>query len=170
VSGLRRAELFATATERIAGLFLAVVTGLTFLTVVLRYGFSMSIPDSYDLSRNLLGILIFWGIAMTGFRGEHITVDLLWGTLPQRGRHVLSLLSNVFTLVCMLVFSWAMAIKVLSTAASGETTYDLSLPIWPFYALAWAGLAVSVPLLVLRLILQRSRPIGTETAAPSHSH
>jgi TRAP-type C4-dicarboxylate transport system permease small subunit len=167
---LRRAERFATAAEKVAGLFLAVVTILTFFTVLLRYGFSVSIPDSYDLSRNLLGILTFWGIAMTGFRGEHITVDLVWGALPPRGQYVLNLLSNIVTLSCMVVFSWAMAIKVLNTAASRETTYDLSLPVWPFYALAWAGLAVSVLLLVLRLILEQIRPIGAVAASPSHSH
>jgi TRAP-type C4-dicarboxylate transport system permease small subunit len=150
----RRAELFIAGAERAAGGFLAVVTVLTFVTVVLRYGFSTSIPDSYDLSRNFLGILIFWGIAITGFRGEHITVDLVWGALPPSGKRVLDLVSTVFTLICMGVFAWAMASKVLGTRASHETTYDLNLPVWPFYAVAWAGLAVSVVLLVLRLVGQ----------------
>ncbi len=153
-AAIARATRFATTAERVAGLFLAIVTLLTFLTVVLRYGFSVSIPDSYDLSRNFLGILTFWGIAMTGFRGEHITVDLLWGALPRRGQRMLDIVSTVFTMFCMAVFSYAMATKVLGTEASGETTYDLNLPIWPFYALAWAGLAMSVLLLLLRLASQ----------------
>jgi TRAP-type C4-dicarboxylate transport system permease small subunit len=150
---LRPAGGFATAAERIAGLFLAVVTALTFATVVLRYGFSTSIPDSYDLSRNFLGILTFWGIAMTGFRGEHITVDLLWGALPPAGKRVLDVMSTLFTLFCMAVFAYAMATKVMGTLNSGETTYDLNLPLWPFYGLAWAGIAISVPLLILRLAM-----------------
>ena len=40
-----------------------------------------SIPDSYDFGRLLLGILIFWGIAATSYRGTHITVDLVWAAV-----------------------------------------------------------------------------------------
>jgi TRAP-type C4-dicarboxylate transport system permease small subunit len=159
---LRGADLFIAGAERLAGSFLAIVTALTFATVVLRYGFSISIPDSYDLSRNFLGILIFWGIAITGFRGEHITVDLIFGLLPPAGKRTLDILSTLFTLGCMAAFAWAMATKVLGTRADGETTYDLSLPIWPFYALAWAGLAISVLLLLLRLAGQVTRPAAPD--------
>ena len=167
---LRGAGRFADAAERVAGLFLALVTALTFAAVVLRYGFSVGIPDAYDLSRNCLGIVTFWGIAMTGFRGEHITVDLVWGALPPSGRRVLDLLSSLFTLACMAVFAAAMGAKVLGTRASGETTYDLGLPIWPFYALAWAGLAVSVLLVILRLVNQLTQPVSAEAVVLPLSH
>ncbi len=164
------AELFTTIVERAAGAFLALVTALTFATVVLRYGFSVSIPDSYDLSRNFLGILIFWGIAVTGFRGEHITVDLVWGFLPPRGKQALDLLATLFTLGCMATFAWAMATKVLGTLHSGETTYDLNLPLWPFYGLAWGGLVMSVPLLLVRLMRQFRQPAAMIAAAPTITH
>ena len=32
----------------------------------------------------LLGILIFWGIAATSYRGGHITVDLVWANKSAR--------------------------------------------------------------------------------------
>ena len=32
----------------------------------------------------LLGILIFWGIAATSYRGTHITVDLVWSAAGPR--------------------------------------------------------------------------------------
>ena len=152
------ADLFVAGAERLAGSLLAVVTALTFAAVALRYGFGATIPDSYDLSRNLLGILIFWGIAITGFRGNHITVDLVWGLLPPRGRRALDLAATLFTLGCMAAFAWAMATKALGTYRSGETTYDLNLPVWPFQALAWAGLGVAVLLLAVRLAKQALQP------------
>jgi len=43
--------------------------------------FNYSIPDSFDIGRLLLGILIFWGIAATSYRGGHITVDLVWANV-----------------------------------------------------------------------------------------
>lgn len=159
------ADRLIAGAERLAGAFLAFVTALTFVSVVLRYVFAWSIPDSYDLSRNFLGIMIFWGIAITCFRGEHICVDLLWGALPPRGRRVLDLLASVFTLGCMAVFAWAMALKVLDEYTTSEQTYDLRLPVWPFYCAAWVGIAASVPLLVLRLVRQWRAPLGAgETA------
>src|ERR1700761_7442892 len=99
------ADRLILGVEQVAGGFLAVVTALTFVSVVLRYVFSWSIPDAYDLSRNFLGILIFWGIAVTGFRGDHITVDLLWGALPPPGKRTLDVLGTIFTLFCMAVFT-----------------------------------------------------------------
>jgi TRAP-type C4-dicarboxylate transport system permease small subunit len=156
--------------ERVAGAFLAVVTALTFVSVVLRYGFDRSIPDSYDLSRNFLGILIFWGIAVTGWRGDHITVELLYGALPRRARHALDLLGTLFALCCMGVFAWAMGHKVLDERASGEQTYDLHLAVWPFYLLAWLGIAVGTLLLAVRLLRQLREPPAEPAADIQISH
>ena len=75
-------ERFIALIELTAAGFLAVVTALTFVSVILRYFFSWAIPDSYDLTRLLLGILIFWGMAVASYRGDHISVDLLWGVSP----------------------------------------------------------------------------------------
>jgi TRAP-type C4-dicarboxylate transport system permease small subunit len=97
-----------------------------------------------------LGILIFWGIAVIGYRGDHITVELFWNILPARGRRVLDILATLFTLFCMACFAWTMLDKVVDTQRSGETTYDLHMPVWPFYALAWIGIAGSVLLLIVR--------------------
>ncbi len=156
--------------ERVAGAFLAFVVALTFVSVVLRYAFAWSIPDSYDLSRLFLGILIFWGIAVTGYRGDHITVDLLWNALPRRARHTLDLLATLFTLGCMAVFAWAMASKVLDELATDERTYDLRMPVWPFYLLAWLGLGASVLLLIVRLARQLRAPEAAAEAALPASH
>ena len=159
-----------TRAEWVAGGFLAFVTALTFISVVLRYIFGWSIPDSYDLSRNFLGILIFWGIAVTSYRGEHITVELLWGALPPRGRWLLDLAATLFTLGCMAVFAWAMADKVLDVAGSGETTYDLHMVVWPFYALAWLGIAGAVLLLVVRFLRQCQTPATGVVPSLTASH
>jgi TRAP-type C4-dicarboxylate transport system permease small subunit len=158
------ADRLMQGVERVAGALLAIVTALTFVSVVLRYLFGWSIPDAYDLSRNFLGILIFWGIAVTSFRAEHITVDLLWSQLPPRGRRGLDVLATLFTLGCMAAFVAAMLRKVLDERASAEETYDLHLKVWPFYALAWIGIALSVLLLVVRLVRQVRTPAA---AAPA---
>ena len=64
--------------EWLAATFVGLVAADIFISVALRKFFGTSIPDSYDFGRLLLGVLIFWGIAATSYRGGHITVDLLW--------------------------------------------------------------------------------------------
>jgi TRAP-type C4-dicarboxylate transport system permease small subunit len=143
-------ERVINAIELTAAAFLAVVTALTFAAVVARYLFAWGIPDSHDFSRLLLGILIFWGIAVASYRGQHITVDLLWSAVGPAVRRALDLFADLVSLGAMAVFTWMMAVKVLDTRAADILTFDLRVPVWPFYLLAWAGLAAAIILLGFR--------------------
>src|ERR1700732_3259750 len=79
-------DRFIDTIEWLAAAFVGIVAVDIFVSVLLRYFFSVSIPDSYDFGKLLLGILIFWGIAATSYRGGHITVDLLWSAVGPQGK------------------------------------------------------------------------------------
>ncbi|MEP7032062.1 MAG: TRAP transporter small permease [Pseudolabrys sp.] len=148
--------------------FLAVVTLLVFVSVFLRYFFAWSIPDSYDFTRLLLGILIFWGMAVASYRGDHITVDLLWGAMPARVQRVMDVFAALVTLIGMGAFTYMFAGKVLGTRADHVGTFDLRQPVWIYYLIAWVGLASAVLLLVARTVRlvfwpeRLARPHGTQ--------
>ncbi|HEX6019822.1 MAG TPA: TRAP transporter small permease [Burkholderiaceae bacterium] len=152
------------AIEVTAACFLAAVGALTFVSVILRYLFSWAIPDTYDISRLLLAILIFWGMAGTGYRGEHITVDLLWGAFGPRARRALDVFSNLVTLLAMAVFATMMWHKVFDTRADHLLTFDLHQPVWIYYLVAWLGLAAAVVLLALRVYRLALRPGSPEAS------
>jgi len=78
------ADRFIDSIEFLAALFVGVVAVDVFMSILLRYFFGVSIPDSYDFGRLLLGVLIFWGIGATSYRGTHITVDLLYANVGPR--------------------------------------------------------------------------------------
>ena len=164
-SAATRVDRAVGAIEVTAACFLAAVGALTFVSVILRYLFAWAIPDTYDISRLLLAILIFWGMAGTGYRGEHITVDLLWGALGPRARRALDVFSNLVTLLAMAVFAFMMWHKVFDTRADHLLTFDLRQPVWIYYLLAWLGLAAAVLLLALRVYRLALRPGAVETAA-----
>jgi TRAP-type transport system small permease protein len=145
-------DRFIDLTEVTAAGFLAVVTLLTFVSVFLRYLFAWSIPDAYDFSRLLLGILIFWGMAIASYRGDHITVDLLWTAAPPAARRAMDVFSALATLVAMCAFTWMFAEKVIGTRADHVGTFDLRQPVWVYYFVAWIGLAAAVLLLVARTV------------------
>lgn len=149
--GQGRIDRLIDAIERLAAWFLAAVAALTFVSVILRYFFAWAIPDTNDFSRLLLAILIFWGMAGTGYRGEHIAVDLVWSACGPRLRRALDVFANAVTLFAMAVFTWMMGVKVADTRADNLQTFDLNLPVWLWYFVAWAGLVAATALLAVRL-------------------
>jgi len=161
-------ERFIGLIEMTAAGFLAVVTALTFVSVILRYFFAWAIPDSYDLTRLLLGILIFWGIAVASYRGDHITVDLLWSAMPRRLQHITDTFASIVTLIALIAFTWMFWTKVTGTRADNVETFDLREPVWIYYLIAWVGLAAAVVLLTLRTLRLMLWP-DTVGAAETHA-
>lgn len=137
--------------EGTAAAFLAVIALLTFVSVLGRYLFAAVIPDSFDVGRLMLGIAVFWGLAGAVYRGDHIQVDLLWTVLPQRWRKWLDRFADLLVLAAMGVFAWMMWVHVQSTWRSNLSSFDLNLPIWPFYAVAWLGIVLAALLALIRL-------------------
>jgi TRAP-type transport system small permease protein len=143
-------DRFIDGIELAAAVFIGVVAIDIFVSVVLRYLFSVSIPDSYDFGRLLLGILIFWGIAATSYRGGHITVDLVWGAAGPRGKRAIDVFATLVLLLVVSVQTTMLFDKVRATRADHVLTYDLHLPTWPFFAVAWAGDVSAVILIAVR--------------------
>src|SRR5438876_7879049 len=92
------ADRFINGIEWLAAIFVGIVALNIFVNVLLRKFFSTSIPDSYDFGRMLLGILIFWGIAATSYRGGHITVDLIWSMVNARKKRVIDVFATLVLL------------------------------------------------------------------------
>ena len=136
--------------EAIAAMFVGLVAADIFLSVVLRRFFSLQIPDSYDFGRMLLGILIFWGIAATSYRGGHITVDLVWASASPRWKRAIDVFATLVLLFVVTVQTYTLFDKVATTRIDHVLTFELHLPVWPFFALAWAGDVSAVLLIAIR--------------------
>lgn len=136
--------------EWLAAMFVGIVALNIFVAVVLRKFFSTSIPDAYDFGRMLLGILIFWGIAATSYRGAHITVDLVWTAAGPRMKRAIDVFATLVLLFVVAVQTAMLFDKVRLTYVDHVLTYDLNIPTWPFYAVAWAGDVSAVILIAIR--------------------
>jgi TRAP-type transport system small permease protein len=151
-------DRFIDAIELVAAIFVGIVAADVFITVVLRSTFNWSIPDSYDIGRMLLGILIFWGIAATSYRGTHITVDLVWANVGPGLRRVIDVFATLVLLFVVTVQTYTLFDKVATTRADNVLTFDLNLPTWPFFAVAWAGDVSAVLLIAVRTYRLIFRP------------
>jgi TRAP-type C4-dicarboxylate transport system permease small subunit len=143
-------DRFIDGIELIAAFFAGVVAVDIFVSVLLRKFFSVQIPDSYDFGRFLLGILIFWGIAATSYRGTHITVDLLYANVGDRTQRFIDVFATLVLLFVVTVQTYTLFDKVSSTYAEHVSTFDLRLPVWPFFLVAWLGDVSAVLLIAVR--------------------
>jgi TRAP-type C4-dicarboxylate transport system permease small subunit len=143
-------DRFIATIELIAAFFIGLVAVDIFATVVLRNFFSIAVPDSYDIGQLLLGILIFWGIAATSYRGTHITVDVVWANVSPRLQRWIDIFATLVLLFVVAMQTYSLVDKVASTYQSNLETFELRLPTWPFYTIAWAGDVSAVLLIAIR--------------------
>src|SRR6266851_3615065 len=145
-----RMDRFIDGIELLAAFFVGIVAADIFISVLLRYFFSIQIPDAYDFGRLLLGILIFWGIAATSYRGTHITVDLVWANVGPRQQRIIDVFATLVLLFVVTVQTWTLFDKVRGTYNDNVLTFEMHMPTWPFFAVAWAGDVSAVLLIAIR--------------------
>jgi len=143
-------DRFIDTIEWIAAGFVGIVAANIFIAVLLRNMFNYSIPDSFDIGRLLLGILIFWGIAATSYRGGHITVDLVWANVGPKYQRMIDVFATLVLLFVVSVQTWTLFDKVRGTYNDNVLTFDMHMPTWPFFAVAWAGDVSAVLLIAIR--------------------
>lgn len=170
-AGQKRAiDALIAYTEAAAGIFLAAVTMLVFVNVMLRGGstglgdflnwvsgrddlkFVLTIPEWYHLSCLALGVCVFWGIAATSYRNDHIKVDILWDWASPRGKRLIDIFATGTLLLFLLAFTYMLGVKVMSGYGSGEATYDLRLKLWPFHLVMAVGILFATLLIAIRLL------------------
>lgn len=139
------------AVETTAAVFLLLIALLTAGNVVLRDLLSVQIPDWFDGSKLLMGIALFWGIALASYHGSHICVDVLWEALGPRGKRRLDVVAGTISLAFLAPMAWMVWAKVLTSGS--QTTTDLRLPLVWFTSVAAAGGVAAVALALLRLLL-----------------
>ena len=156
--------------EWLAAIFVGLVALDIFVSVLLRKFFNTSIPDSYDFGRMLLGILIFWGIAATSYRGGHITVDLIWTNANARWKRYIDIFATLVLLFVVSVQTITLFDKVRQTYIDNVLTYDLNIPTWPFFAIGWLGDVSAVLLIAIRtyrLIFHPDQVEGHDEKTPN---
>jgi len=134
--------------ELIVVVMLALMTLLTFLQVVMRYGFNSGFTWAVELTTIFFALMIFVGVSYGVRTGAHIGVDALIKRLPPGVGRAISI---VVVLLCLLYAglviygSW---IYVSKMKLVGVELDDLPIPIWVVRSILPLGYA----LLTLRFV------------------
>ena len=92
----------------------------------------------------------FLGHCRHQLRGNHITVDLLWTHASPRFKRWIDIFATLVLLLVVTVQTIMLFDKVATTYRDNVQTYDLNLPTWPFFAVAWFGDVCAVLLIAIR--------------------
>lgn len=153
------------ATETVAAMFLLTIALLTAANVVLRDLLSVQIPDWFDGTKMLLGIALFWGIAVATYHASHICVDVVWEHVGRRARRLMDAVAALFTLLFLAPMAWMVWQKVLG--AGTQATMDLRIPLIWFTSVAAMGAVAAAVLALARLVkllTGREAPAGAPAA------
>jgi TRAP-type C4-dicarboxylate transport system permease small subunit len=159
-------DRFIDGIEQTAAIFLAAVTALVFFSIMLRALFTYAIPDWYDFSRLMLGVMIFWGIAGASYHNRHIKVDIVWEWAGPRARRWIDIVASLILLAFLLAFSVMLVEKVRSGFVSNEATFDTRVVIWPFHLAAALGIFAATTLMAIRLVRLFQGKDDTEALQP----
>lgn len=114
------------------GLFvLAVMTGAD---VFLRWLFNSPIAGVNDVSAIVMAAVIAACIPANLSLKQNLKVEILGGLLPARAARFFDLLGSILTLVFVVIIAWQMVLYADSMRISGERTWVLALPVWPWWA------------------------------------
>jgi TRAP-type C4-dicarboxylate transport system permease small subunit len=97
------------------------------------------IRGDYELVELGVAFAIFSFLPICQLHGGHATVDVFTSFLPERANRVLIALWEVLLSGLILLIAWRLGAGMLGKFASGETTYDLQLPMGWAYAAAFAA-------------------------------
>ncbi len=141
------------ALAAVSGLFLVLVLILVFVGVVARYVLNAPIVGINEFVQLAsVGVVMLALPYCTAYSG-HVTVDVLDHAIGSWGRFIGDLLSRALSAWVLAVLVRRSWLKALDAHEFGDATNMLGLPLWPFYALIAAGMALCVAVLIVQIMV-----------------
>lgn len=131
-------------------IFLAIMTAVVFVQVILRYVFNNSLSWSEEGARFFF-MWIIWISMSIGFRDKsHIRMTVLSDKLSLRGQRYLNLLNNLIILVFALFIASLGWMYVARLVGTGQYAPATKLP----YALVYSCLPLSLCICSIRVVIE----------------
>ena len=140
---------------------LAFMTLLTFVQVVLRYGFGTGFVWSLEATTYAFAWLVLVGMSYGVRTGAHIAVDLVTGRLSPRPARILAAAALACGLIYCALMIYGSSVLLDRLMTLGNNARDIPLPRW----LLTGIMPIAFGLLALRL-LHAARPVLWPRAAP----
>lgn len=143
-----------SVSSRIAGIILVFLTLLLVADTVGRF-IKYPVTGSYEIVQYGFALIVCFSIAYTGMKGGHISIDLLYGRLPQRIKRLFEIMSQLLSILIFALITWRLSVDGLEAYTLSERSSTLSIPVSLFkfaLALGFVMLALVILLNFLKLI------------------
>ena len=129
--------------ENILATLLALITIISFVQVVMRYGFNTSFGGALELTRIIFAWLILFGMSYGVKMGSHLGVDAFIRMLPAKGLRYAAIFGAVATLLYAVMLISVDWMKIFGVTSKGGAVFywskmyqlqlgleDLKYPTW----------------------------------------
>lgn len=141
------------AAAYIAGAVLVALMLLTAADVAGRAIFNTPITGVFDLTHFAVLTMVYLGLALCGFRGDHIAIEIVYQKLGHRTRRVLDGLTNLIGAALFGLIAWQAMAQAVIVREINEASQLLNVPFFPFYWLLAAGSALFALVMVVRIVV-----------------
>jgi TRAP-type C4-dicarboxylate transport system permease small subunit len=142
----RVADLLERVTEWIMALMLAVMVGLVFGNVVLRYVFNSGIVAAEEIARLMFVWLVFLGATVALRHQRHLGLEILQSRLPVKVRRACAVIAHLMMLYALWLFVQGSWMQLLIGMETFSTVLRFPMA---FYAAAGFFPAIAMALTVL---------------------
>ena len=172
---------FAIRAERLVGFLVqtaAFIAGAVLIALMLmtaadvagRAIFNAPITGVFDLTHFAVLTMAYLGLALCGFRGDHIAIEIVYQKLGHRTRRVLDGLTNLLGAALFGLIAWQAIAQAVIVREIDEASQLLNIPFFPFYWLLAAGAALFALVMLLRIVVPLQPIAGVAGSADSGGH
>jgi TRAP-type C4-dicarboxylate transport system permease small subunit len=141
--------------SRIAGLILVFLTLLLVADTIGRF-IKNPVTGSYEIVQYGFALIVCFSIAYTGMKGGHISIDLLYGRLPERIKRLFEIVSQLLSILIFALITWRLGVDGREAYTLSERSSTLSIPV----SLFKFALALGFAMLALVILFNFLKSIG----------
>lgn len=125
--------------EIIAGLCLSAMILIVLVQIVLRNFFQTGIGGADPLVRHLVLWVVFLGAGIAAKDNDHIKIDLLSKTLPEKTTKIIGFFVSLFSAAVLAILAYAAMSFVSMDFSDGLKIPLLNIPVWTMEIIIPAG-------------------------------
>mgnify|MGYP000944200986 CR=1 FL=1 len=146
-------ETCCEISARIGMVAIFVLLTITVCDVGGRFIFNHPIPGTFELTKILFALAVFFSFSISQFRGENLGITLIYNKLPVRVQGILDLFSSVLSITVFAIALYQTFNYAARMRSSHTITSVLRWPMYPWIYLASLGMLILVIALLWDLTL-----------------
>ena len=121
--------------------------------VIMGYLFQTHILGAYELTQRMLMCAVFTAFAYGQSKKSHINMTIIIVHFPRPLRFIIFTLMGILSVLAAGAMTYAAAVQTGVAVSTGYMTEVLYIPLWPFYVIETAAMAIFTLALIYDTIL-----------------